>query len=236
MTKRDTLISREENLAMFDDIAKRYDLMNRVISLGLDRSWRKTAVQSLAPTDDGHYLDIGCGTADLGLDILKVAPAARIVGIDPSLGMLKAGLRKVQDRACEEKISLTVGDATRLPFRDASFDGIILGFVIRNVEDRLAALKEMHRVLNPGGRLVILELGVPANRALRLFFHLHTHTLVPLSAKLFTEKGAYDYLIRSVEVFPPPQAFLEFMDAAGFVRTASTPLTFGAVNLFTGER
>ena len=115
-------------------------------------------------------------------------------------------------------------------------NGIILGFVIRNVEDRLAALKEMYRVLTPGGRLVILELGVPANRALRPFFHLHTRTLVPLSAKLFTEKGAYDYLIRSVEAFPPPPAFLQLMDTAGFVRAASKPLTFGAVNLFTAEK
>lgn len=236
MTARDTLISREENLAMFNDIAGRYDLMNKVISFGQDRGWRKTAVRALAPKAGGRYLDIGCGTADLALDILKAAPDALVTGIDPSAGMLGVGKNKVRIKKVDKQVTLSIGDAVRLPFADNVFDGIILGFVIRNVEQRNTALKEMYRVIRPSGRLVILELGVPKNAAVKPFFHFHTRTLVPLCAKLFTEKGAYDYLIRSVEAFPPPDAFLQSIRAAGFTETKASPLTFGAVNLFYGEK
>jgi len=236
MTGRDALISREENLAMFNDIARRYDLMNKVISLGRDRAWRRVAVGALSPRANGRYLDIGCGTADLGLDILRAAPKASVIGVDPSEGMLRVGNRKIAADARADRISLCIGDAVHLPVADGVFDGIILGFVIRNVEARSAALREMHRVLKPSGRLVILELGVPKSAVVKPFFHLHTRTLVPLSAKLFTEKDAYDYLIRSVEAFPPPEVFVESIRDAGFSDAATTSLTFGAVNVFTGTK
>lgn len=236
MTGRDTLISREENLAMFNTIARRYDLMNKVISLGQDSSWRKVAVKVLAPKPRERFLDIGCGTADLSVDILKSVPDATVMGIDPSDAMLYVGKQKVVHQKLDERISLAIGDAVHLPFADGVFDGIILGFVIRNVTQRNMALAEMFRVLRSSGRLVILELGVPKNGAVKPFFRLHTRTLVPFFAKLFTEKGAYDYLIRSVEAFPPPDAFVESIQAAGFTKTKASPLTFGAVNVFYGEK
>ncbi len=233
--ERDTLISKEENLAMFNQIARRYDGMNRLISLGLDRGWRKSAVTLLFDRTRTRVLDLGCGTADLALDVARAEDSSRIVGLDPSLGMLREGVRKVDAADFRSRIDFGVGDATALPFSDASFDGIVLGFVIRNVAQRMRALLEMGRVLMPGGRLVILELGVPENRFFSFFHHLHTRTLVPVAARLFAEKGAYDYLIRSVEAFPAPRRFVEEMRSAGFSNAGFSPLTLGAVNLFYGD-
>jgi demethylmenaquinone methyltransferase/2-methoxy-6-polyprenyl-1,4-benzoquinol methylase len=234
--QRDTLISKSENLVMFNQIAKRYDLMNRIISLGLDRSWRKAAVKLLLRQDMDLVLDIGCGTADLALDIAKVSSVSRIIGIDPSFNMLKEGHRKMDAAFLRDRISLTVGDATILPFGSEVFDGIVLGFVIRNVEQRRLALLEMVRVLRPGGRLVILELGIPKNAFFSFCHRIHTRTLVPLAAAAFADKGAYGYLIHSVEAFPSPEFFVEEMRTAGFQDAAFLPLTLGAVNVFYGNK
>ncbi len=221
---------------MFDRIAKRYDLMNRLISLGLDRSWRRRTLRTLAPRPGGRYLDIGAGTGDLSLGVLGYEPAATVVGLDPARGMLFLGREKAIQAGVEDRVDFVVGDAQMLPFSDASFDGVVLGFCIRNVERRQQALDEMHRVLVPGGQLVILELALPQRGAFRLLHRIHTGTAIPLAARLLSLSSAYEYLVKSVRAFPPPHEFMDQVRAAGFADTEYIPLTLGSVTIFTGQK
>ena len=233
---RDTLIAKDENQAMFDEIARRYDLMNRLISLGLDKSWRKKAIQTLGPKADGLYLDIGAGTGDLSYGLAKAQPTAKVIGLDPSFGMLTFGKKKARDAAIEDRVTFTMGDAMALPFSDNRFDGVILGFCIRNVENRAGALGEMQRVLKPGGRLTILELTTPEHGLQALLHKIHTTTTIPAAARLLSLSRAYSYLVRSVRAFPVSSEFDGQVQAAGFVATSFTPLTFGTATIFTGVK
>ena len=219
---------------MFDDIAQRYDLMNRLISLGRDTHWRRRAIDQLHPRSGGRYLDVGSGTGDLAIDIECRTPGAAVIGLDPSLGMIRVGKGKVGKR--EKNIRFVGGDAMFLPFSDAGFDGVILGFCIRNVEDRMAAVTEFYRVLKPEGRLVILELTVPANPLFSLGHRLYTSTLIPLTAHLLAQKGAYDYLVESVRAFPAPDEFLSNMLSIGFTKGRAIPLMLGSVTVFVCEK
>lgn len=232
--KRDTLISKRENQAMFNAIAHRYDLMNRLISLGRDAHWRRLAIDELRPRPHGRYLDVGSGTGDLAIDVEYRAPGSTVTGLDPSLGMLHIGSQKVSGSG--KGIRFVAGDAMYLPFGDARFDGVILGFCIRNVEDRTAAVAEFHRVLKPGGRLVILELTVPTNPVFSLGHLIYTSTIIPLIANILTQKGAYNYLVKSVRAFPRAQHFLEKMISVGFVRGHMVPLMLGSVTIFVCEK
>lgn len=234
-SSRDTLIAADENRVMFDRIARRYDLMNKIISLGLDGRWRERAIERLSPVSGGRYLDVGAGTGDLLLQIVKRAPEATGIGIDPSAAMLAVGRDKIRARGLEERIHLRTGDAMDLPFDDDTFDGVILGFAIRNVEDRQKALCEFKRVLKPGARLVILELTVPERPVSRLCHRLYTGTVVPTAARLLSIRTAYAYLVDSVRAFPRNQEFEAMMRTAGFEDAASEPLTLGTVSIFYGR-
>lgn len=235
-TDRDTLISRDENQAMFDRIAKRYDLMNRLISLGLDRSWRRRALRTLAPRPGGRYLDLGAGTGDLSLGILASEPAAKVVGLDPAREMLAIGREKGIQRGVDGRVTFVVGDAQQLPFSDSRFDGIVLGFCIRNVEQRQRALEEIHRVLTPGGALVMLELTEPQHPVSRWLHRVHTGTVIPAAAHLLSLSSAYEYLVKSVRAFPTPDEFTIQIRAAGFADAAHVTLTLGTVTLFSGRK
>ncbi len=221
---------------MFDRIARRYDAMNKVISMGLDRGWRRRAIDRLAPTPGGRYLDVGTGTGDLLLEIVRRVSGAVGVGIDPASEMLARGREKVRAAGLDGRITFQTGDAMALPFDDRSFDGIILGFCIRNVEDRRKALDEFRRVLTPGARVVILELTEPSHPAVRLGHRLYTGTVVPAAAALLSLRSAYTYLVDSVRAFPSPSVFEEVMRAVGFHDVDSEPLTLGTVTLFVGVR
>ncbi len=233
---RDTLVSGEENRAMFGAIALRYDLMNRVISLGLAGYWRRRAIAFLDPTEDGCYLDIGTGTGDVAIEILRRRPGASVVGVDPSLEMLALAKTKARRAALAGSISFQAGNASALAYTDASFSGVITAFCLRNIEDRRAALSEMRRVIRPGGCLVVLELTVPGGRLLRMLYRVYNRTFIRLAARLLSRGNAYRYLVESIEDFPPPERVTAMMSEAGFEQVRHIPLTGGVVSIFVGVR
>jgi demethylmenaquinone methyltransferase/2-methoxy-6-polyprenyl-1,4-benzoquinol methylase len=168
--------------AMFDVIAARYDLVNRLMSFGIDQRWRRRTVDALALGEGARVLDVATGTADLALLIARRHPTARVVGVDPSPRMLAVGARKVLASRAADRITLEAGDVQALPFAEGSFDAATIAFGIRNVPDRARGLAEMRRVLRPGGRLAVLELSEPRGRLLGALARFHVHTLVPATS------------------------------------------------------
>jgi len=220
--------------AMFDAIAPRYDLLNRLMSLGVDQGWRRRTVDAIAPAVEagGAILDLATGTADLAIAMARRWPASAVVGLDPSPRMLEIGRKKAQNR-----VQLVEGDARRLPFGDASFAAVTMAFGIRNVpgDQRVVALREMARVVRPGGRVAILELSEPRGKLLGRLARFHVHTLVPRLGALLSGAREYRYLERSIAAFPPPEAFADLMRAAGLRVVAVQPLTFGVCCLYVAE-
>jgi demethylmenaquinone methyltransferase / 2-methoxy-6-polyprenyl-1,4-benzoquinol methylase len=231
----DALITANENRDMFDRIAPHYDGTNRILSIGLDRYWRRTAVKRLAPFAGGNYLDLGCGTGDVALEILNQQPGSRVTGIDPSEGMLELGTNKVRSAGLERSITLLKGDALALQFEDNVFDGAITSFCIRNITDRGRALEEINRVVRPGGSLVILELTHPGGPIMRPLFQVYTSFVFPLITGIMSSIPAYRYLAASMAHFPKPEALAASMKQAGFVRTEFSFLTWGIVTIFIGQ-
>ncbi|HEY8429786.1 MAG TPA: bifunctional demethylmenaquinone methyltransferase/2-methoxy-6-polyprenyl-1,4-benzoquinol methylase UbiE [Sandaracinaceae bacterium] len=222
--------------AMFDAIADRYDLLNRVISFGVDRRWRARTVAALALSGPARVLDVATGTADLAIAIAKAYPSARVVGLDPSPRMLAIGAAKIERAGLGERIELVEGDAQALPFDDASFDACSIAFGIRNVPDRDRGLREMARVTKPGGRVVVLELSEPRRGALAPLARFHVHTVVPSIGALLSGAREYRYLSRSIEAFPPAEEVAARMSAAGLDVRAVEPMTFGTCTLYVAER
>ena len=218
---------------MFDGIAERYDRLNTILSLGNDRRWRRAAVGALDLPPNARVLDLATGTADLALAIARRHPDAAVTGLDPSLGMVRLGSRKIRDASCAG-VSLELGDAETLPFGDATFDGVTIAFGIRNVPDRPRALVEMARVLKPQGRLAILELSEPEGGLLGAAARFHTRHLVPRIGGWLSGQKEYRYLQASVAAFPPPAEFARMMEAAGLRVLEQRPLTFGACHLYLG--
>ena len=232
---RDTLISADENRAMFDRIAKNYDAANRAISLGMDRRWRRKAVEVLGPVAGGRYLDIGTGTGDLVLELLEQSPSVQVDGIDLSERMLDIAKTKSSEKGVGDSVSFFKADATALPMRDACYDGIISGFCVRNIERRRKALTEMHRVLKPGGRLVVLEAVYPQRTWVRFGYKIYT-PFIPLMGALFGSFSAFRYLKESIEDFPQSEQVVEMFCETGFVRVERCPLLLGAICIFSAER
>jgi demethylmenaquinone methyltransferase/2-methoxy-6-polyprenyl-1,4-benzoquinol methylase len=222
--------------AMFDAIASRYDLVNRVISLGIDQSWRRKTVEALLLEGADRALDLATGTADLALAIAARYPGVKVVGVDPSPKMLAVGDEKVARAALEARVSLEMGDAQSLQFADASFDAVSMAFGIRNVPDRPKALREMARVVRPGGRVAILELAEPTTPILGSLARFHIHTLVPAIGAALSGSREYRYLERSIAAFPDRAVFAELLREAGLTVIAAEPLTFGVASLYVAER
>jgi demethylmenaquinone methyltransferase/2-methoxy-6-polyprenyl-1,4-benzoquinol methylase len=215
---------------MFDAIAPRYDLVNRLISLGMDQGWRRRAVAALALGPGSSALDLATGTGDLALMIARTYPEASILATDPSRGMLDVAVEKA--RPLGDRLRFAVGDAQAIDLPDASVDGVSIAFGIRNVPDRPLALREMARVAKAGGRISILELSEPQRGALAALARFHIHTVVPRIGGALSGSAEYAYLQRSIAVFPPPEAFAETMRAAGLDVLEVAPMSFGAVCLF----
>lgn len=220
---------------MFDRIAERYDLLNRVISLGTDRIWRRRAVDALGLRPGSTYLDLATGTGDVALEILEREPGARVVGVDPSTGMLGVGQTKVAGLGLADRIELREGIAERLPLATDSVAGALIAFGIRNVPDRSAGLAEMARVVAPGGRVVVLELTDPRGGWLAPFARFHVHQVVPRLGALLSGEPEYRYLARSIAAFPPPAEFASMMEDAGLVEVAFRAQTFGVCHLYVGR-
>jgi demethylmenaquinone methyltransferase/2-methoxy-6-polyprenyl-1,4-benzoquinol methylase len=221
---------------MFDGIAARYDFVNRVISLGIDQSWRRRTVKALGLQPGARVLDLATGTGDLALLIAAAEPTARLVGLDPSEKMLDVARTKVEKLGLLARVELIVGNAEELPFADCSFDGVTIAFGIRNVPDRERALREMARVTKPGGRVAVLELSEPRRGLLGPLARFHVHTVVPYVGALLSGAPEYRYLQRSIAAFPPPEEFATMMRRAGLSVQAPDPLTFGVCHLYVGER
>jgi demethylmenaquinone methyltransferase/2-methoxy-6-polyprenyl-1,4-benzoquinol methylase len=222
--------------AMFDRIAPTYDLLNRVISFGLDSGWRRRAVAPFREFPGGSFLDIAAGSGDISVELASISPRLT-TGTDFSVNMLRLYGVKMRTKTRAGRFAMAAADALSLPFRDRTFDGTVTAFGIRNFADRPLALREMHRVLRPGGIAVILELTVPENRILRGLYSLHAKVLLPVAGRIISgDSSAYRYLPASIEAFPPSDEFLAMMKAAGFVGTGATPLTFGAATIFSGRK
>ncbi len=222
--------------AMFDRIAARYDLLNRLNSLGLDEAWRRVTAEALAPAAAAdrplRMLDVASGTGDLAIAIARRFPSAVVRGVDTSTAMTVIGREKVEGAGLAERVTLTSGDAQELGFPDRSFDAAAIAFGIRNVPDRVRALREMARVTRQGGRVAVLELSEPASGPLAVLARFHIRVLVPLIGALLAGGAEYRYLRRSIRAFPPPDEFARTMTAAGLEPIETRPLTFGVCNLF----
>jgi len=219
---------------MFDAIAPRYDLLNRVLSAGIDRRWRARAIRSLRLTGRDRLLDVCTGTADMAL---QARDAARVLGVDFAAAMLSIGRRKVVAAGEGRRISLLRGDATRLPVLENTVDAVSVAFGIRNVEHPERACAEMARVLRRGGRLAILEFGVPRVWGISTLYLWYFKYLLPAVGRIVSgHTAAYSYLPASVGTFPPPREFMAILERAGFTQVRADPLTLGIVYLYTAVR
>ena len=223
---------------MFSDIAPTYDLLNRLLSFGVDRLWRKRAVASLLQGYDGKeawFLDLATGTADVALEVHRRAGgAARIVGVDFAYPMLERGKAKAASK--NAPLSLIQADGLRLPFKDGAFDGVIIAFGLRNFEDRDAGLAEMGRILKAGGRLAVLEFGHPQG-LFGLLYAFYFRVLLPVVGRLVSaHRSAYNYLPNTVYEFPDAEMLSAMMRDAGFREVTHRPMTGGIAELHTGVR
>jgi demethylmenaquinone methyltransferase/2-methoxy-6-polyprenyl-1,4-benzoquinol methylase len=223
---------------MFDAIAGRYDVLNHVLSAGIDRRWRARAIQSLKLTGSERVLDLCTGTGDLAIAAVRARPsAARVVGVDFSGAMLRVGHTKLRTARIDDRIAMVQGDATRIPVAGASMDAVTIGFGIRNVEDMDAACAELHRVLKPGGRLAILEFAVPTLPVFSGLYGWYVRRVLPqIGRALSRNDSAYAYLPASISAFATPDEFVKILRLAGFREISPIPLMLGSVILYTARR
>lgn len=223
---------------MFDAIAGRYDLLNHVLSVGIDRRWRTRAIRSLQLTGTEAVLDLCTGTGDLAIAAVRAQPsAARVVGVDFSGAMLRVGDRKLRSERLDGRIAMIQGDATRIPLRDASVDAVTIGFGIRNVQDMDAACAELYRVLKPAGRLAILEFAVPTTPVFGALYGWYVNHMLPrIGRALSRSESAYAYLPASISAFAMPDEFVKILRRAGFSTIYPIRLMLGSVILYTARR
>ena len=216
---------------MFDAIATHYDLLNHLLSAGIDRRWRRRTIQSLRLTGRERVLDLCTGTADLAIAARTARPpAARVVGVDFAASMLRVASEKLRRNLPDGSIALIRGDATQTPVADGSVDAVTIAFGIRNVNDVRAACEEIRR-------FAILEFGVPTRAGLRAVYLWYFHRILPRIGRLVSRhRAAYAYLPASVTAFPTPDEFVTILRQRGFVDVCAVPLTFGIVFLYTGRR
>jgi demethylmenaquinone methyltransferase/2-methoxy-6-polyprenyl-1,4-benzoquinol methylase len=220
---------------MFDSIAPRYDLLNRLMAANLDQRWRRLAAREARGRGQGPYLDVGAGTGDLTLALHKAAPDARVLGLDLARGMIALAPRKKgYDRT---RMGMVHASGLALPAADATFEGITNAFVLRNLADQPAFFREAHRALQPGGRLVSLEINRPPGKVFGPLYRLYFLRLMPrLMRGLSGNPQAYAYLADSVARVDPPEVIAKRMADAGFARVEARPMLRGAVVLFVAER
>lgn len=221
---------------MFDRIAPRYDLLNRVLSAGIDTRWRKAAADTLGLGGEARFLDLCTGTGDLLIETLRRDSCLKGVGVDLSRQMLVRGARKLERRALQPRAALVLGDGERLPLRDALFDGALVSFGIRNIARVDEALRELHRVMKPGGRLVILEFSMPKG-VLGSLYRLYFGRILPRIGGLVSgDASAYAYLPASVERFHAPDELGALMRTAGFETVSWRSLSAGIAYLHKGDK
>jgi demethylmenaquinone methyltransferase/2-methoxy-6-polyprenyl-1,4-benzoquinol methylase len=227
---------KEQVATMFDNISPKYDLLNRVLSFGIDTYWRKRAIALLKPEKPRRILDIATGTADFAIEALRLNPD-KVVGVDISAGMLAHGREKLARRQLDHKIELQLADSEKLPFADNSFDAVIVSFGVRNFENLERGLADMNRVLRPGGTCVVLEFSKPRRFPMKQLYDFYSYRILPTIGRLVSrDDSAYRYLPESVRAFPDGADFTAVMERAGFASTRAVPLTFGICSIYTGKK
>lgn len=220
--------------AMFDNIAPAYDFMNRAMTLGIDRAWRRKVVEQVAACAPARVLDIATGTGDLTIALARAIPDAAVTGADLSAGMLAVGRRKVEEAGLDGRVSLMQADCMHLPFDTGSFDAVTVAFGVRNFEHLLQGYTEMRRVLRPGGRLVVLELSVPPSAFVLPFYRFYTRCIIPLAGRLVSgDPAAYRYLPQSIAAMPQGADMLRLMAEAGFTDNRLRRLSLGVATIYT---
>ena len=229
---------KEKVREMFDNIAPSYDKLNHVLSMNVDKLWRRHALKEIVDGTSQRILDVACGTGDSTVSIAKaVTEGSEVIGVDISEGMMALVKGKAEKAGVANRISLQVADGEALPYEEGAFDRVTCAFGIRNFEHKEKGLSEFLRVLKPGGRAVILELSVPQNRLVRWAYDLYfLHILPRIGGAVSGDKSAYRYLPASVHHFPAPKEFCRMMEAAGFRAVRCRTFTFGLCRMFVGER
>lgn len=222
---------------MFDKIAFRYDFLNRFLSAGIDKIWRRKAIQTLMPYRPKQMLDVATGTGDFALMSFKMLHPQKITGIDISTGMLELGRKKIEKAGLSNVIELKEGDSEAISFNDNSFDAVTVAFGVRNFEDLEKGLSEIRRVLSPGGRLVILEFTRPSTPVIKQIYQLYMKYITPAVGKLFSKNNeAYQYLNDSVVRFPEKQSFIHILNKTGYRNAFYKTLTFGICSIYCAEK
>lgn len=234
---RDRSEGKKEQMGeMFDNISARYDLLNRVLSAGIDKGWRKKAINLLAEAKPKHILDIATGTGDLAIEALRLQPE-KITGVDISEGMLQEGRKKLKNRGLESKIELLKGDSENLQFPEHTFDAAMVSFGVRNFENLEKGLAEILRVLKPGGTLVVLEFSKPRGFIFKHLYYFYFKYILPFIGRLVSRDiSAYSYLPQSVKQFPSGQEFVRIMQQTGYLNVQCKELTLGISSLYWAKK
>ena len=228
---------KEQVATMFDSIAKRYDFLNRFLSLGIDQIWRKKAIAHFKGKPLNHLLDVATGTADMALMAYQQIMPKQITGLDISEGMMQYGRIKIENKGLSNTIKLILGDSKNIPFDNESFDGAMVAFGVRNFADLEKGLSEMNRVLTAGSKIVILEFSQPTLFWFKPIYTFYMKWITPTIGKIFSgNKAAYTYLNESVVAFPEGKAFLSILEKAGFKNTQQQKLSLGICSIYCGSK
>ncbi|MCK5105601.1 MAG: bifunctional demethylmenaquinone methyltransferase/2-methoxy-6-polyprenyl-1,4-benzoquinol methylase UbiE [Cyclobacteriaceae bacterium] len=232
--KKEVLGKKEQVAKMFDNISQKYDLLNHLLSLGIDIQWRKKAVKLLRPTNPKTILDVATGTGDFAIQSLSLNPE-KVTGVDISDGMLEIGREKIRKKNLDHIITLEHGDSENLLFKDNNFDSVIVAFGVRNFENLENGLAQMYRVLKKNGKVIILEFSKPASFPFKQIYSFYFKSILPIIGNVISkDNSAYTYLPESVQAFPERSKFLDILNKTGFNHTECIPLTFGICSIYTG--
>jgi demethylmenaquinone methyltransferase / 2-methoxy-6-polyprenyl-1,4-benzoquinol methylase len=235
---KDSVVPKKQQIAeMFNKIAFRYDFLNRFLSGGIDRKWRKKAIGELKSLNPKTILDVATGTADMPIMMMKILGPDRIAGIDISEGMLELGNQKIIKHQLQNQIHLQTGDAEAIHFTDASFEAVTVSFGVRNFQNLELGLSEMLRVLKPGGKLVVLEFSKPTKGYFLPFYKLYLRVIAPRIGKMVSgNSDAYQYLNDSVNAFPEGVFFTGILEKTGYRNTSFTKLSLGICSIYIGTK
>lgn len=222
---------------MFDNIAPRYDFLNRLLSLGIDQIWRKKAIAQLPTGKEGYLLDVATGTADLAIEMIRQGKAGKVTGIDIANEMLDMGRIKLRKKELDSRIELMYGDSENLPFDSNTFDGMAVAFGVRNFENLQKGLQEIGRVLKPGATAVVLEFSKPRIFPFKQVYDAYFRYMLPLIGKITSkDPKAYRYLYESVQAFPEREQFLGKLEQAGFERGRFFSMTLGICCVYVAQK
>ena len=228
---------KEQVAIMFNNISKTYDFLNHFMSLGIDIIWRKKAIKELLVNKPKKILDVATGTGDFAFEAIGILKPEKIIGVDISQGMLDIAKEKIKKRGLEQVFEVRLGDSEKLLFEDNSFDAVTVAFGVRNFENLERGLSDMHRVLNEGGKAVILEFSKPKIFPVKQLYNFYFHYITPTIGKIFSkDSSAYTYLPESVAAFPDGKDFNALMQKVGYKNTKSRSLMFGICSIYTGTK